>query len=60
MATKTKKFDAVAESRNWKQTVGQKTAAMNPAALLTFFNRDKALAQMQAWRKKSSRAAAAH
>jgi hypothetical protein len=58
MATKTKKFDAVAASRNWKQAVGQKTATMSRTAVLAFFDRDQALATMQSWRKKTSRALA--
>ena len=60
MASKKKTFDAVAESRRWKEAVARKTAGMTSAQLLTFFNRDQALARMQTWRKKSPRHATAH
>jgi len=55
MATKKKTFDAVAESRRWKETVARKTSGMSPTQLLAFFNRDKALARTQTLRKKSAR-----
>ena len=31
-------FDAVLESRRWKESVAQRTAGMNRAELLAFFN----------------------
>jgi len=52
MATKKKTFDAVAESRRWKEAVARKTARMTPAQLLAFFNRDQSLTRMQACRKQ--------
>ena len=36
--TKTKTFDAVAESRRWKQAVSRQTEGMTRAELLAFFN----------------------
>ena len=36
--TKTKNFDAVLESRRWKESVARKTEGMSPADLLEFFN----------------------
>jgi hypothetical protein len=60
MATRKKTFDAVAESRRWKETVARKTGGMTTGQLLAFFNRDKAVSRMQAWRKKSPRCAATH
>lgn len=58
MATKKKTFDAVAESRRWKEIVAQKTAGMNTEQLIAFFNRDKALARMQTLRKNEPRSVA--
>jgi hypothetical protein len=40
METKTKTFDAVAESRRWKEAVAQKTEGMSPAEVLAYFDRD--------------------
>ena len=36
--TKTKNFDAVLESRRWKESVARKTEGMSRAELLEFFN----------------------
>ena len=36
--TKTKTFDAVRESRRWKEAVARKTEGMSHAELLEFFN----------------------
>jgi hypothetical protein len=58
MATKKKAFDAVAESRRWKEAVAQKTAGMNSDQVIEFFNRDTALARMQALRGKAPRSVA--
>ena len=38
MKTKTKTFDAVRESRRWKESVVQRTAGMSRAEVLEFFN----------------------
>ena len=38
MKTKTKTFDAVLESRRWKESVAQRTAGMSRAEVLEFFN----------------------
>ena len=38
MKTKTKTFDAVIESRRWKESVTQRTAGMSRAEVLEFFN----------------------
>ena len=37
-ATKKKNFDAVLESRRWKESVARKTEGMSRAELLEFFN----------------------
>ena len=36
--TKKKNFDAVIESRRWKESVARQTAGMSRAELLEFFN----------------------
>ena len=36
---KTKTFDALAESRKWRQRVSRKMAGMTPAQELAYFNR---------------------
>ena len=38
MKTKKKNFDAVLESRRWKESVARKTEGMSRAELLEFFN----------------------
>jgi len=40
METKTKPFDAVAESRKWKEAVARETAGMSREQVLTYFDRD--------------------
>jgi hypothetical protein len=44
MKTKTKTFDAVRESRRWKESVVQRTAGMNRAEVLEFFNGARSVA----------------
>lgn len=44
--TKTKKFDAVAESRRWKTAVSCETAGMTREQILTYFNKDRVLAAL--------------
>ena len=38
MKTKMKTFDAVAESRRWKESVARQTAGMSRTEVLEFFN----------------------
>jgi len=38
MTTKTKKFDAVAESRKWKEAVGRKLNAMSREERIAYIN----------------------
>ena len=40
MDTKTKTFDAVAESRKWKETVGRETEGMTREEVLAYFDRE--------------------
>ena len=44
--TKTKSFDAVAESRRWKEAVSRQTAGMTREQVLAFFNKERALAEL--------------
>jgi hypothetical protein len=39
METKTKTFDAVAESRKWKESVGRETEGMTREEVLAYFDR---------------------
>jgi hypothetical protein len=39
MRPKTKAFDALAESRRWRERVSRRIAKMTPAQELAFFNR---------------------
>ena len=39
MHPKTKAFDALAESRKWRERVSRKIAKMTPAEELAYFNR---------------------
>ncbi len=39
MPPKTKNFDALVESRKWRERVSRKIAKMTPAEELAFFNR---------------------
>jgi hypothetical protein len=41
MPPKSKAFDAVAESRQWRERVSRKIASMTPAQELTYFNRPR-------------------
>jgi predicted metalloendopeptidase len=38
MKAKTKKFDAVAESRKWKEAVAKETAGMTPEETMAYFD----------------------
>lgn len=40
MRARTKKFDAVAESRKWKESVAQETARMTPEETVAYFQRE--------------------
>ena len=39
MKARTKKFDAVAESRKWKEAVAKETQGMTPQETLAYFDR---------------------
>ncbi len=39
MKARTKKFDAVAESRKWKEAVAEETTGMTPEQTLAYFDR---------------------
>jgi hypothetical protein len=44
MRPKTKMFDALAESRKWRERVSRKIARMTPAQELAHFNRRRCVA----------------
>ena len=44
--TKTKTFDAVAESRRLKEAVSQQTEGMTREQVLAFFNKDRVIAAL--------------
>ena len=44
MHPKTKAFDALAESRKWRERVSRKIAKMTPAQELAYFNRRRGVA----------------
>ena len=46
MKTTKKKFDAVAESRRWKEAVARQTQGMTRAEVLAFFDRKRSLAAL--------------
>ena len=50
MTTKTKTFDAVAESRRWKEAVSRQTAGMTREQVLAFFNKERAIAALEMMR----------
>ncbi|OHB66688.1 MAG: hypothetical protein A2Y76_14255 [Planctomycetes bacterium RBG_13_60_9] len=39
MKARTKKFDAVAESRKWKEGVAKETEGMTPEEIMAYFDR---------------------
>ena len=43
---KTKTFDAVAESRRWKEAVSHETEGMTREQVLAFFNKDRVIAAL--------------
>ncbi len=43
MHPRTKAFDALAESRKWRERVSRKIAKMTPAQELAFFNRRRGI-----------------
>ena len=47
MKTTKKKFDAVTESRRWKEAVSRQTEGMTRAEVLVFFNQQRSLAALE-------------
>jgi hypothetical protein len=58
METKNRSFDAVVESRLWKEAVGQETAGMTPAGLAVYFDKAAVLAQLTEIRRRGKESAA--
>ena len=62
MTTKTKKFDAVAESRKWKEAVARDTSGMSSAEVTAYFNaaHERYFAEREARRRHGRALVAAH
>ena len=45
-STKTKRFDAVLESRRWKAAVSQQTQGMTRGEVLTFFSKERVISTL--------------
>jgi len=54
METTIKSFDAVAESRKWKEAVARETAGMTREQILAYFNREKTLERMRQARERAA------
>jgi hypothetical protein len=54
METTIKSFDAVAESRKWKEAVARETAGMTREQMLAYFNREKTLERMRQARERAA------
>lgn len=54
METTIKAFDAVAESRKWKESVACETAGMTREQVLDYFNREKTLDRMNQARERAA------
>jgi hypothetical protein len=54
METTIKSFDAVAESRKWKEAVARETAGMTREQVLAFFDRDAVRQRFQQALKRAS------
>jgi hypothetical protein len=53
MDTKTKTFDAVAESRKWKESTARETENMTRQQVLAYFDRDAVRHRFQHARERS-------
>jgi len=59
MGTKTKTFDAVAESRKWKESVGRATEGMTREEVLAYFDRGAVHRRFQEALERSKASSAA-
>jgi hypothetical protein len=55
MATKTKTFDAVTESRNWKESTARETEGMTRQEVLAYFDREAVARRFQKALERSRR-----
>ena len=53
METKTKTFDAVAESRKWKESVGRASEGMSREQVVAYFDRDAVSRRFQSALERS-------
>lgn len=56
MKAGTKRFDAVAESRKWKESVAQETAGMTPEETVTYFQREAVRRRFEAALRRAEQA----
>jgi hypothetical protein len=54
MQTTIKSFDAVAESRKWKEAVARDTEGMTSEQLLAYFDRKKTIERMRQARERAA------
>ncbi len=56
MKARTKKLDAVAESRKWKETVAKETEGMTPDEVVAYFDRAAVRRRFDAALRRAGRA----
>lgn len=56
MKAGTKRFDAVAESRKWKESVAQETAGMTPEETVAYFQREAVRRRFEAALRRAEQA----
>jgi hypothetical protein len=57
MKARMKKFDAVAESRKWKEAVAKETAGMTPEETIAYFDRAAVRQRFQVALRRAKQAA---
>jgi hypothetical protein len=57
MKTRTKRFDAVAESRKWKEKIAKVTDGMTPEQVVAYFDRAAVRGRFEAALRRAKQAA---
>lgn len=60
MRARTKRIDAVAESRKWKESVAQETAGMTPEETVAYFHREAVHRRFEAALRRAEQAGESH
>ena len=60
MRARTKRIDAVAESRKWKESVAQETAGMTPEETVAYFQREAVHRRFKAALRQAEQAGESH